>query len=185
MSKLITQSLISSFYYYLINDDRQDFIDTLKRIQKPQTERMLAGIEFEKKCCKGKDEVISPIIENGQFQVKLGKHLNIDNEDYYVYGVLDVLKAGVIYDIKSTVRYENGKFYKSPQHDIYMWLVDEAIKFTYLIECNGDYYSETYETPVSEREIIVKRIISEFIEFIKKDEELYNLYLENWEDNTK
>ena len=53
--------------------------------------------------------------------------------DYLLYGRLDCLKAGVIYDYKFSSRYEVGKFYDNYQTPMYFELVPEAYKMAYII----------------------------------------------------
>ncbi len=50
-----------------------------------------------------------------------------------LYGRLDCLKAGVIYDYKFSSRYEVGKFYNNFQTSMYLELVPEAYKMSYII----------------------------------------------------
>ncbi len=79
--------------------------------------------------------------------------------DVVLYGRLDALKAGTIYDIKFSKGYERGKFYSSTQHPTYMLLIPEAQTFSYLVSNGMDVWTECYrrdETPD------IRPIISDF-----------------------
>ena len=62
--------------------------------------------------------------------------------DVVLYGRLDALKAGTIYDIKFSKGYERGKFYSSTQHPTYMLLIPEAQQFSYLVSNGMDVWTE-------------------------------------------
>lgn len=67
-----------------------------------------------------------------------------------LYGKLDALKAGVVYDIKFSSGYEKGKYFSSTQHPTYLELIPEASEFTYLVSNGNSVWYETYrrdETP--------------------------------------
>lgn len=100
----------------------QEFLKTLNREPVEQNQYMLDGIQYEQDCYDGKTEA-SPIIENGQFQIVGKKNVQIDGLNFLMYGRLDVLKGGVIYDIKKVVRYNLGKYKKSYQHAFYLSLI--------------------------------------------------------------
>ena len=79
---------------------KAEFVDLLMRKPIPDNENMRLGREYEDKVCTGLDEVFSPIVENGAFQVTVTKDVDILGVPITLYGVLDVLKGGKIYDIK-------------------------------------------------------------------------------------
>jgi hypothetical protein len=101
-----------------------------------------------------------------------------------MYGILDALKAGIIFDVKFTVKsltsgsssYEVGKYLESPQHPVYLSMLQEAYKFSYLISDGTDVAVETYrrrETRPAED------IIAEFIASVDAMG-LLPLYEEKW-----
>lgn len=198
---LVTQSLISAWnYLYNCFDGYQDdayrsFLDTLNRVSTPPTEAMLNGIEFERevyKCASGQPRTPHKKWESGintvamrvagaQVQVKVQRECQLGDTVYLAYGVLDALKAGVIYDVKfSDKGFASaelaGKYFDSPQHPTYLYLVPEARKFIYLVSDGEDLYTEQY-THSNSRPF--ESILSEFIQSLK-DMNLYDLYREKW-----
>lgn len=87
---------------------------------------------------------VADIIRGGQLQLVAQKRIQINGEEYLLYGRLDALKAGKIYDIKFTGTYDRGKFFDSTQHPMYIELVPEADSFTYLITNGSDVWTEKY-----------------------------------------
>lgn len=197
-SFLITPSLLNSWLYIWecqknviesekdsisIEDKRadaqkkatDDFMNTLKRIPSPTNEYMKAGIEFEEQCYNG-DTCISPIIKGGRFQLVGKKWKEIDGINFLLYGRLDVLKGGVIYDIKKVVRYCPQKYKWSAQHGFYLDLFQRAYKFEYLVYDGNKLHTEVYfrdeYRPTCE-------LISQFTGWLKEND-LLQLYKEKW-----
>lgn len=197
MKYLMTQSLLSSYLYqFSCIDDyseeaHQSFLDTLNRIYNPPNEAMQRGIEFEKlvyKCTDmsniddiSTDEVMSAIriadyIDGGRFQYVASKTINISGLDLVLYGRLDALKAGVIYDIKYTSKYNVGKFINSPQHPMYLELIPEAKEFIYLVSNGKSVWTEKYtrdETPS------IYPIIQSFLQYLE-NMDLMQIYINKW-----
>jgi hypothetical protein len=204
MKYLITPSLINSFKYFMeysedekraeygenanIRSDEQirnDFILTLKRERTAPNEAMKKGLEFEKSIQDQKFDPDSPqaiiheIVKEGIWQESCKKDINVDNQDYLLYGRIDVIKRDWIYDIKYTGSYELGKFLDSIQHRLYMYCTG-IDKFAYLISDGKQFWREDYKaTSVNEYEI--KEEIREFRHYLKNDPELEQLFLNNWE----
>ena len=130
---LLTQSLLSSWQYALKGGEMDEFLSALRREKKPQSKAMLDGIRFENvvhAVSEGVDigpeqEWYKPIVEickiitQGQYQVKASRPLVMDNVEFVCFGILDFLKAGVIYDTKFSRTYRVGKYLDSPQHPMY------------------------------------------------------------------
>lgn len=104
---------------------------------------------------------VAKILRGAQLQVKAMRNTFIAGNNLLLYGILDGLKAGVIYDIKFLNKGMGsaelaGKYLESPQHPMYFEIVPEAHEFQYLV-CDGtDLYIETYsreETPPIAEEI--------------------------------
>ena len=96
--------------------------------------------------------------------------------DVVLYGRLDALKAGTIYDIKFSKGYERGKFYSSTQHPTYMLLIPEAQTFSYLVSNGMDVWTECYrrdETPD------IRPIISDFFDWLDAFG-LMDVFKEHW-----
>jgi hypothetical protein len=165
----------------------EEFINLLKRIPTPDNEYMRKGREFENIVCTGGDPEFSPIVNNGAFQVTVQREVDIDGVPLTLYGVLDVLKAGRIMDIKRVVRYSCGKYKNSHQHSMYLYLVPEALDFTYLI-CDDNIESDNlekrysayhYENYVRENSEDILQVISQFLSWLKANN-LFDIYIQKW-----
>jgi len=152
-----------------------DFITTLNRIKTEPNEYMLRGIEFENECYKG-NTCVSPIIEGGAYQIVGVKDKTIDDMNFVLYGRLDVLKGGIIYDIKRVSKYTPQKYINSYQHGFYFELFDEAYKFVYLCFDGNELHTETY---YKDQCVNLEATISNFMKWLKKNN-LLDLYKENW-----
>lgn len=185
---LITQSLLSSWLYlYNCYEDyadeaMADFMRTLRRIPSEQNEAMKAGSDFEAlvyaiadgasydqnaKTISGAEQV-AQIVKGGQYQVALSKEIEVNGMTFLLYGVLDVLKAGIIYDIKFKTKSFGsldlaGAYLDSPQHPAYFALVPEAREFNYLVSDGKDLYIETYTPDMVEP---IENTIVEFMDFL-------------------
>lgn len=189
---LITQTLLSSWAWAFKKEGGYDeFIDTLQRKPIAQTEAMLNGIQFENmvtayaengeldekhKWAPGIQQV-GDIVKGGAFQVHLYLDRKIGNTNFILHGILDNLKAGIIYDIKFSKTYEVGKYIDSPQHPMYLALCPEARQFTYLVSDGTWLYQETYtrDTMLYNIEDEVKR----FTDYLTAHK-LGGMYRKNW-----
>ena len=125
--------------------------------------------------------------KNGCYQVKLSKNIITPTGNYVLYGRLDCLKAGTIYDYKYTGSYDVGKFYSNYQTPLYFELCDEANEFEYII-CNNykegktleelNIYHEKYKR--EDLKINIANEIDKFINWLKVNE-LYELFCSKWE----
>jgi len=147
---------------------------------------MQRGLDFEKDCYSGIVQDISRVIRDGAFQVYVEKPIKVDDMNVTLVGVLDVLKSGVIYDIKRVNQYDLQKYYTSYQHHIYFELVEDADKFVYLVAAgtNNDYVSFYQEEYTREEKIDVSKAISQFYQFLR-DNGLWETYKKNWEINNQ
>ena len=194
---LLTQSLLSSWLYqYTAYDSeraREDFVRALKREPAPQSKAMRDGIQFENMvtaCCDGVNpdpghewEMVvretAEILRGAQFQVTAYQDKRIDGVPFLLYGRLDALKAGVIYDTKFSRSYQSGKYVGSPQHPIYFECVPEARKFVYIIADGKAVYLEEYrreDTPPPDG------IIRQFMAYLETAG-LAQVYIDNWKTN--
>lgn len=140
---LVTHSLLSSWLHLIRENPYEDlttegdplaeFMLVLRREPTPRTEAMQNGIDFENlvtAIVNGHDDPNNPwswaagqiaaIVNGGQLQFKARRKIQVRGMDVVLYGRLDALKAGTIYDIKFSKGYERGKFYSSTQHPTYM-----------------------------------------------------------------
>lgn len=187
---LLTQSLLSSWQYALKGGEWDDFLSTLRRERKPQSKAMLDGIRFENMVHAvsegaeiGPDqEWYSPVVEiceivtQGQYQVKASRPLVVDGVEFVCYGILDFLKAGVIYDTKFSRTYRVGKYLDSPQHPMYFYLCPEVRRFEYIISDGNYVYREVYLPEDTEP---IEKTIRQFMSWLDKTN-LVGLYCQNW-----
>lgn len=197
---LMTHSLLSAWLYSMQDnpfsdatteaDPMEDFLKVLRREPRETTEAMQNGIDFENlvtSIVRGRyrqyddrwDEAarqIAGIVRGGILQLKAKKRITVAGTGLLLFGILDVLKAGTIYDIKFTKNYDRGKYFDSTQHPMYFELVPEADTFTYLPSNGSAVYQETYrreETPS------IIPVISDFLGWLEAVD-LMDVYREKW-----
>jgi hypothetical protein len=198
---LITTTLINSFEYYINDkfkspaDSRADFLKTLSKEKFKPTEAMQKGIDFEndiKALCDNilldkKENInyevicndIATIVKDGLWQKTCKKELKIGNQEFLLYGKMDVIKRDTIYDIKYTSNYELGKFLGSAQHLIYLYCTGLP-KFKYLVSNGKDFWIEDYFNNVNiENEI--KSKINDFLSYLENDSEAKNIFETKWQ----
>lgn len=185
----ITPTLLNSWQYNIKNGTLEDFIKILNKEEFEPTESILKGFEYEKYMQENYEET-----KNGSYQVKVSKEYG----DYLLYGIIDCLKGGIIYDYKYTKNYEVGKFFNNHQTLMYLEMVPEAKKMIYLItnkfdkkeypDINfkdiekieyevGDIFKEEYTKDLFPETI--ESVLHKFIEWLKAYN-LYDLYTEKW-----
>ena len=120
----ITPTLLNSWQYNIKNGTLEDFIKVLNKEEFEPTESIKKGFEYEKYMQENFEETLG-----GAYQVKVSKEYG----DYLLYGIIDCLKGGIIYDYKYTKNYEVGKFFNNHQTLMYLEMVPEAKKMVYLI----------------------------------------------------
>ena len=190
MSKYyITPTLLNSWQYNIKNGTLEDFIKVLNKEEFQPSESILKGFEYEKYMQGNYQETL-----DGAYQVKVSKEYG----DYLLYGIIDCLKGGIIYDYKYTQNYEVGKFFNNHQTLMYLEMVPEAKKMIYLItnKFNKIEYPDMEFKDVSKieyevgdifREEYTKEMFPETIDSILhkfenwlKQYNLFNLYIEKW-----
>lgn len=197
----LTQSLLSDWTHLINAEDAytesacQSFLMSLRREPKEATKAMQDGIAFENAITKTVNEEavednpkwdaavkkFARICSGGQSQTPVSGVFEINGMKIGVYGLCDYVKAGIIYDIEKVMRYEYGKYFESPQHPMYMELLPEAKKFTYLIFDGTHTYQETYRRGDFRP---IQSIISDFIVWLKK-KNLFEEYKKHWTMNNE
>lgn len=196
---MITHSLLSSWLYSMKENPYEDatterdcyteFLKTLNRVPTETTESMRNGIDFENlvtDILKGTADSnhkwynaafnVAKRINNGILQYRASKEIEVNGHSILLYGRLDALLAGTIYDIKFSKSYDFGKYIDSTQHPTYFELLPEAKEFTYLVS-NGTYvWSETYHRDESKD---IKITISDFLSWLDV-QGLLDTYKEKW-----
>ena len=196
---LMTHSLLSSWTWLMKDNPYEDmttqkdsfaeFITTLKREPIQTTDAMQKGIDFENLVTDitlGRGDrthrwyeaafTVAGIVKGGLLQYRATREIEVKGKRILLYGRLDALKAGTVYDIKFSGSYDFGKYIESTQHPTYLELVPEARNFTYLVS-NGSYvWQETYrrdETPS------IIPVIEDFFDWLDL-QGLTGLYKEKW-----
>ena len=185
----ITPTLLNSWQYNIKNGTLEDFIKVLNKEEFEPTESILKGFEYEKYMQENFEETL-----DGAYQVKVSKEYG----DYLLYGIIDCLKGGIIYDYKYTKNYEVGKFFNNHQTLMYLEMVPESKKMIYLItnkfdetkysDANlkdiekieyavGDIFREEYTKDMFPETI--DSILHKFEEWLKQYN-LFDLYTEKW-----
>jgi hypothetical protein len=132
---------------------------------------MIKGYEFEEWAVNH-----LPYLQGGQYQVKLSKQYG----DYLLYGIVDVLKAGIVYDLKYTSRYDVGKYRGNTQTVMYLTLVPEAHKMIYVAsndeKGNGVIWQEEYSRDEIEP---LDALLYNFRNWLEATK-LWNVYIDLW-----
>lgn len=192
----MTHSLLESWRRATSSDaadnSMPEFLETLRRVPKPQTDAMLRGIEFEAEITdivvhggrvrKGVEDTailnFAKKVAGSTPQVRVERKAVVRNKPLLLVGVADFVRAGVIFDTKRVSRYEYGKYIDSTQHPMYFELFPEARRFDYLIYDGKYAYTETYRpcdcAPISET-------IYKFLDFMD-DTGLMSTYEKYWEE---
>ena len=193
---MITHSLLYSWLYAMQDnphggerDAYQEFLQLLRREPTHTPEAMQMGIDFENlvtDILHDKGHVdnkwfeaafdVADIIRGGVLQLKAKRDLQVNGLDILLYGRLDALKAGVVYDIKFSKTYERGKYLHSTQHPVYLSLLPEAREFSYLVSNGSSVWQETYRREETED---AQNIISDFLVWLDR-QGLMELYKEKW-----
>jgi hypothetical protein len=118
-------------------------------------------------------------VKDGLWQQTCKKELKIGNQEFLLYGKMDVIKRDTIYDIKYTSNYELGKFLGSAQHLIYLYCTGLP-KFKYLISNGKDFWIEDYFNNVN-IEYYIKNKINNFLSYLENDNEAKNLFETKWQ----
>lgn len=202
MKTRITKTLLDSWNYLFDcaegqeDNAREEFITTLKREQTPPNEAQQAGLDFEKlvmRIAQGEDvsymekgyngaKQIADIVRGGQWQVHVDTDVEVDGRTFWLHGFCDVIKAGVIYDVKFKTKSFNNldlwhSYSHSSQHCAYLRCVPEAYEFVYLVSDGDSLYTEAYDRRNSEP---IENIIRNFMNWLKGEPDLLKIYEEKW-----
>lgn len=197
---LITQTLLSAWghahdcWESCAEDAYISFLDTLNRVQREPSEEMQRGIAFENAVYHVLDghpadgyvwengiQAVSDVLRGAAVQVRVQREMSLDGREFLVYGVLDALKAGTIYDVKfSNTNFASaelaGKYFGSAQHPAYLYMVPEAREFVYLVSDGEDLYTERYTRKETRP---LEEIVREFMDSLEVMG-LLDVYARNW-----
>ena len=88
--------------------------------------------------------LIAQIVGGGSLQHRARIVIAVSGMMFVIYGRLDALRAGTIYDIKFSGSYDRGKYFDSTQHPMYFELVPEANDFVFQVSKLLYLYRERY-----------------------------------------
>ena len=160
--------------------NEEAMLNNINRVPTAKTEAQQRGIDFEdyvlnrKPCPSGPIErpvfeaqLIIPI-KRGFANKLTGAKYAIGNDIVTIYGLIDFLGAGKIFDIKSIGRYDDvAKYADSHQ----LWYLANLAPYgfkqmSYVIECHNDLYCETYIYDFIDWQLLRDEVLG-LIEFLK------------------
>lgn len=201
MKTRITKTLLDSWAYTFDcyeggeEDAMNDFLKTLNREPIEENEAIANGKAFEKlveDMAEGRE--VSPgkwnegarkcaeIVKGGQWQVHVDADLTVGGREFWLHGFCDVVKAGVIYDIKFKQKSFGGldlygSYRNHSQHSAYLRCLPEAYEFVYLVSDGDELYTEAYTRQTCRP---IEDIIQEFMNWLESKPELLKIYEEKW-----
>ena len=201
MAYLMTHSLLSAWLYSMQDNpfadatqedtSKEDFLRVLRREPTPTTEAMQNGIDFEDlvtELVRGEQpnpakaawmepaQKVAGIIRGGQLQYVATRKVVVDRTEFLLYGRLDALRAGRIYDIKFSKSYDRGKYIDSTQHPMYLELLPSAESFTYLVSNGTELWTEKYRRDETRS---IFPVIRDFVAYLDGTG-LMPIYREHW-----
>jgi hypothetical protein len=170
-------------------DSMEEFLTVLRREPTETTEAMRNGIEFEDlvtDILNGDADTghkwyeaarkAARYVSGGLAQYRAKAETEIAGVTVLLYGRLDWLKAGVIYDTKFSKGYERGKYVTSTQHPMYFAIIPEAVEFVYIVSNGTDVWTERYRR---DEAADIRVIIADFFSWLKANN-LWETYTEKW-----
>jgi len=188
----ITASLLNSWQMIFDCEPEEElvtydnFMRILRRERMAPKLDMLRVVDFIKQCENNKIKNISNIIVNGSFQNYVERDYIVDDMNVRVSGLLDVLKEGIIYDIKRVDDYELQDYYTDWKPSVYFALVPEAYEFRFLIASgyNDEYLDILTEKYTRDKAIHMRIVIKMFYNWLQ-DMKLFDVYKNNWQIDQK
>lgn len=201
MKTRITKTLLDSYAYMFDcyeggeEEAYESFLKTLKREPIEETEAIANGKAFEamvqalaegREVTPGKWEngarKVAEIVKGGQWQVHVDTDVTVDGRTFWLHGFCDVVKAGVIYDIKFKNKSFNaldlyGSYRDHSQHSAYLKCLPEAYEFVYLVSDGEELYTEAYNRLNSRP---IEDYIRDFMNWLQTKPELLKIYEERW-----
>lgn len=125
---------------------------------------------------------VAEIVKGGQWQVHVDTDVTVDGRTFWLHGFCDVVKAGVIYDIKFKNKSFNaldlyGSYRDHSQHSAYLKCLPEAYEFVYLVSDGEELYTEAYNRLNSRP---IEDYIRDFMNWLQTKPELLKIYEERW-----
>ena len=155
-------------------------------------EKIKADAAWEKTSSESKEALLTRILnvcntvyhqcKGGQQQVKVGKDIEVGNEEFYLFGYIDVLHPTTILDLKTCTKYKESKYRDSIQHSIYQYCTGVKDSKYVVADYNRTAYPENciiVDTSINELEDAERRIkgrITNLVHFLK-DNTLWEDYI--------
>jgi hypothetical protein len=196
--KRLSPTLLDSFAYYLSVDEeqsadkRQELLNRLNGVKLPPNEAMQRGIDFENAviaACNGKYEFssekydlcvkeVSEIVQGGFSQYPVF----LEIAGVRIDGFIDFLKLNTIFDVKTTSKYEVGKYQFNNQHLVYLLALrqEKINRFVYLATDLSNVYPEEYFFHPDMENQLRSNVIA-FLDYLTNDyemQEAYKIYCE-------
>lgn len=193
--KKLSPTLFDSFQYYLSIEDeeesgrvRGELLARLRREPLEPNEAMQRGQMFEddvrRFCLTGQlpdgpdaylscAQEIAALVKDGLYQ----QEIHLVTGDVEWTGFIDFLKRNWIYDVKTTAKYEIGKYSKRLQHIVYLLAMKPygIDRFAYLVTDFNNVYREDYTyLPGMEEEL--QSAVTEFFGYLENDPEMKDAY---------
>lgn len=200
MKPRISPTLLDSFQYYInLEDDersaisRSELLARLKGEKLPPSPAMQKGIDFENDVVastlgkyedSGNEIYDSCVFEIAKITVGsiFQHHVEAEIGPVIVHGYIDALKANRIYDIKTTKKYEVGKYMHSNQHLTYLYCLQprRIEHFEFLVTDFKRVYREYYhwENRFGSN---LRANIAEFFAYLAVDKEMKQAWDEKQE----
>jgi len=166
----------------------QDIIDKINRVPQPTSDAAMKGSSFHeltewnwqqlqpaehrKQLCYFYDRYrfpVGPVEEIGKIrlggihEVYLEKMLETKYGPVKMFGFVDTIKDGISYDVKTTKKYDIGKYLPSLQRSVYPWMTGSR-KFQFLVtNFNAVFKEDYYPNGTEEERIRVE--VEEFLYF--------------------
>jgi hypothetical protein len=187
----ISPSLLDSFDYYMSIEDeeksaiaRKELIDYLSGVR-TTNDAMKAGLDFEDAVVQTiqggcviipNDEAYARCVAECANEVRgslYQYHVQAELGGVIVHGFIDFLNRNKVTDLKTTAKYEIGKYTNKSQHRIYLYCLKDCgiNKFTYLVSDFRNVYKEDYCWQVSYEDEL-KSAINDFMAYLNLDPEM-------------
>jgi hypothetical protein len=133
--------------------EEQTLLDRLNRVPVPQTAAQARGVSFEEAVIKGTqaEQFDATILQKVRRMlprplVATQQYCQYQYEHVLIYGYVDVLGMGLAVDLKTTTRYQPGRYQHDHQHFYLRALQSRGIRrLRYVITDFREVYQEEYD----------------------------------------
>lgn len=188
----IYPTLLDSFIYYQSSESDQAEQDLINKINRVPffSEAAEKGTRFNKviDCVLDGNNIdtsefdsklieeISEILADSILQVYTSCQINTGKGIVLMYGYIDYVKEDRVIDLKTTSKYDLGKYYDSIQRHFYPVSLtmagNEINTFEFLVTDFENVYSEVYKFDYAESLNILENTLENFIDFLEAKRDL-------------